>query len=129
MSRDPLHDDVVYKSTTLILKPLKNNWKCNRLRSRTMSIGKLISFSNSEKSYIFPFCGWCQCPLYSRKSKTMESIANDELDDLFNLLASNKLTYNTKKTNLVIFHPQEKKLITISRLIFKMMNCQFLVIS
>ena len=49
--------------------------------------------------------------LYSLKNlKTLELIVNAELNNLFNWLTSNKLTLNIKKTNFVIFRPQQKKL-------------------
>ena len=49
--------------------------------------------------------------LYSRKDlKTLEKIANDELANVFNWLASNKRSLNLKKSNFVIFRPYQKKL-------------------
>ena len=49
--------------------------------------------------------------LYPLKNlKTLESIVNTELHNLFNWLTSNKLAQNIKNSNFVIFRPHQKKL-------------------
>ena len=48
--------------------------------------------------------------LYADKNlKSFENIVNIELQNLHDWLTSNKLTLNTTKTNLVIFHPYQKR--------------------
>ena len=37
-------------------------------------------------------------------------MVNAELNNLHDWLTTNKLTLNTKKSNLVIFHPRQKKI-------------------
>ena len=49
--------------------------------------------------------------LYSHKNlKSLESTMNDELLKLYDWLIVNKLTFNAKKSNYVIFHPYQKRL-------------------
>ena len=49
--------------------------------------------------------------LYADKnSKNLETIVNIELQNLYNWLTANKLTLDIKKSNLVIFHPYQKRL-------------------
>ena len=50
--------------------------------------------------------------LYSDKNlKSLETAVNEELINVCDWLTSNKLSLNVKKTNFVIFHPYQKKLI------------------
>ena len=49
--------------------------------------------------------------LFSDKNlKSMETIVNIELSKLSDWLIANKLTFNIKKSNFVIFHPYQKRL-------------------
>ena len=49
--------------------------------------------------------------LYADKdSKSLEQTVNAELNNLHDWLTTNKLTLNTKKSNLVIFRPKKKKI-------------------
>ena len=49
--------------------------------------------------------------LYADKdSKSLEQTVNAELNNLHDWLTTNKLTLNTKKSNLVIFRPRQKKI-------------------
>ena len=49
--------------------------------------------------------------LYSDKNlKSLELSVNQELDNVYDWLAANKLTLNTKKSNFVIFCPPQRKL-------------------
>ena len=49
--------------------------------------------------------------LYSdRNLMRLESILNDELDNISDWLIANKLTLNLKKSNFVIFHPSQRKI-------------------
>jgi len=49
--------------------------------------------------------------LYSdRNLMRLESILNDELDNVSDWLIANKLTLNLKKSNFVIFHPPQRKI-------------------
>ena len=49
--------------------------------------------------------------LYADKdSKSLEQTVNAELNNLHDWLTTNKLTLNTKKSNLVIFRPKQKKI-------------------
>ena len=50
--------------------------------------------------------------LYSEKDlNSLEEIVNEELCHLYDWLSSNKLSLNLKKSNFVIFHPYQKKLV------------------
>ena len=49
--------------------------------------------------------------LYADKDfKSLEQTVNAELNNLHDWLTTNKLTLNTKKSNLVIFRPKQKKI-------------------
>ena len=49
--------------------------------------------------------------LYADKDpKSLEQTVNAELNNLHDWLTTNKLTLNTKKSNLVIFRPWQKKI-------------------
>ena len=51
--------------------------------------------------------------LYADKNlNSLESIVNQELENVYNWLTSNKLTLNIKKSNYVIFHPYQKKFLS-----------------
>ena len=41
----------------------------------------------------------------------LETIVNIELQNLYNWLTANKLILNIKKSNFVIFHPYQKRLV------------------
>ena len=52
--------------------------------------------------------------LHSHKSlKSLENEMNVELQNVYQWLVSNKLTLNLKKTNFVIFHPYQKRLLLL----------------
>ena len=54
--------------------------------------------------------------LYSHENlKTLELIVNIELNNLFNWLTANKLTFNRKKSNFVIFRPYRRRLNYLSQ--------------
>ena len=46
--------------------------------------------------------------------KSLEKVFNKELRQLYECVSSNKLSLNLKKSNLVIFHPYPKKIISTS---------------
>lgn len=49
--------------------------------------------------------------IYADKSlKSLETVVNNDLRNVTDLLNANKLTLNTKKSNYVIFRPSQKKL-------------------
>ena len=49
--------------------------------------------------------------LYANKNlNDLETIVNNELQNLHNWLAANKLTLNINKFNFVIFYPYQKRL-------------------
>ena len=49
--------------------------------------------------------------LYADKNlKDLETIVNNELQNLYDCLTANKLTLNVNKSNFVIFHPSQKQL-------------------
>ena len=45
-----------------------------------------------------------------RNLKSFETVVNMKLTNVYDWLASNKLSLNVKKTNFVIFHPSQKRL-------------------
>ena len=45
-----------------------------------------------------------------RNLKSLETVVNVELMNVYDWLASNKLSLNVKKTNFVIFHPSQKRI-------------------
>ena len=50
--------------------------------------------------------------LYADKNlKDLETTVNNELQNLYNWLTANKLPLNIKKSNFVIFHPYQKRLV------------------
>ena len=57
--------------------------------------------------------------IYSIHIKTLKlgkKIVNDELANVYNWLTSNKLSLNLKKSNFVIFRPNQKKLLFTPKL-------------
>ena len=55
--------------------------------------------------------------LYADKDpKSLEQTVNAELNNLHDWLTTNKLTLNTKKSNLVIFRPKQKKIRYLPRI-------------
>ena len=47
---------------------------------------------------------------HSNDSKTLETVVNNELDNVCHWLNANKLTINAKKSNFVIFRPAQKRI-------------------
>ena len=45
-----------------------------------------------------------------RNLKSLETMVNDELSNVYDWLTTNKLSLNIKKSNFVIFRPSQKKL-------------------
>ena len=76
----------------------------------------IILCSCSSRLRFYLFAGDTNS-LYSHKNlKTLEKIVNDELANVYNWLTSNKLSLNLKKSNFVIFHPKQKKLLFTPKL-------------
>ena len=50
------------------------------------------------------------CLFADRNLKSLETMVNDELSNVYDCLTTNKLSLNIKKSNFVIFRPSQKKL-------------------
>ena len=87
-------------------------WCSSRVCVRTLTLIDYVNdvHRSSKKLSFYLFADDTNL-LYADKSlKTVEDTFNVELMKLNELLTSNKLTLNVKKSNYVIFHPYQKKI-------------------
>ena len=64
----------------------------------------------SNKLHFFLFANDTNILYADKDLKSLEQTVNAELKNLHDWLTTNKLTLNTKKSNLVIFRPKQKKI-------------------
>ena len=64
----------------------------------------------TNKLQFFLFADDTNIPYAENDLKSLEQTVNAELNNLHDWLTTNKLTLNTKKSNLVIFRPKQKKI-------------------
>ena len=65
---------------------------------------------SSDKLNFFLFADDTNAVYADKNLKSLESTVNQELCKLFDWLTANRLTFNIKKTNFVIFRPAQRKL-------------------
>ena len=88
------------------------NWISTRVCFRSLTfliyINDIYLCSNKLGFYLFADD---TSLLYANNDlKTLETVVNNELNDVFHWLNANKLTINAKKSNFVIFRPAQKRI-------------------
>ena len=71
-------------------------------------VNDIHRFSNKLRFYLF--ADDTNILYAGKKLKDLETIVNNELQNLYNWLTANKLTHHIKKSNFVIFHPYQNRL-------------------
>ena len=66
-------------------------------------------YNASDKIAFYLFADETNLLFADRNLKSLETVVNMELMNVYDWLASNKLSLNVKKTNFVIFHPSQKR--------------------
>ena len=67
-------------------------------------------YNASDKLAFYLFADDTNLLFADRNLKSLETGVNMELMNVYDCLASNKLSLNVKKTNFFIFHPSQKRL-------------------